>query len=124
MIPQTGPTISLTAQNDAKELIDYPYTHKKDCALWQSHEVKSEFVGLLDLIIQEYPETFAQLTLKMNKIWTMKLNMLCSLVNAFTKTSMTEFDTELLTEYGRGTFYRLAEVGIEYKLVNVPLEEY
>lgn len=67
--------------------------------LCQGHEVNSEFLGLLDLIMKKYPETFEQLPPKNKKILTMKLNMFCSSVNAFTKTSKTEVNTEMLTEY-------------------------
>lgn len=129
MISQMVPDVSLTAQNvvgmrvpkdymagnfavDADKVKKFenlvpgpsndlanPLCDNRDCVYWHGHEVNPECVSLLDLIMQEHPETFAQLTLKSKKIWTMKLNMLCSLVNAFTNTSMTEVDIELLTEY-------------------------
>ncbi|KAK1378625.1 hypothetical protein POM88_025369 [Heracleum sosnowskyi] len=62
------------------------------------HEVNSEFVGLLDLMKKRYPETFQKLPTENKKILTMKLNMLCSSVDAFTKTYRTEVDTKLLAE--------------------------
>lgn len=84
---------------------------KKNCfVLWQGHEVNTEYADLLDLIMKRYPETFKHNIIKTNKIWTVKLSMLCSSVNAFTKTSMTEVNSEMLTEY-RGLFNILRNSG-------------
>lgn len=68
-----------------------------DFGLWQGHEVNSEFVGLLDLILEKYPETFEHFNTTSKKLCTIKLNLLCTLVNAFTETTMT--DNEILSEY-------------------------
>ncbi|XP_074342519.1 uncharacterized protein LOC141680106 [Apium graveolens] len=84
---------------------------EKSCfVLWQGHEVNTEYADLLDLIMKRYPETFKHKIIKNHKIWTVKLNMLCSFVNAFTKTSMTEVNSEMLTEY-RGLIYVLQKSG-------------
>ncbi|KAL8103297.1 hypothetical protein AgCh_027744 [Apium graveolens] len=73
---------------------------KSNFVLWQGHEVASEFVGVLDLIMKKYPKTFRNLPKKNEKILTVKLNTFCSLVNTFTKMSMTEVNTEMLAEFG------------------------
>lgn len=84
---------------------------QKSCfVLWQGHEVNTEYAELLDLIMKRYPETFKDNIIKNHKIWTVKLNMLCSSVNAFTKTSITEVNSEMLTEY-RGLFNILQNSG-------------
>ncbi|XP_074340041.1 uncharacterized protein LOC141677858 isoform X2 [Apium graveolens] len=72
---------------------------KSNSVLWQGHEVNSEYVGMLDLIKEKYPYTFQDLPKKNEKLLTVKLNTLCSSVNAFFKTSMAEVDTEMITEY-------------------------
>lgn len=72
---------------------------KSNSVLWQGHEVNSEYVGMLDLIKKKYPYTFKDLPKKDDKLLTVKLNTLCSSVNAFIKTSMAEVDTEMITEY-------------------------
>lgn len=69
-----------------------------DFGLWRGHEVNSEFVCLLDLIMNKYPQTFEHFNTKNNKLCTMKLNMLCNLVNDFTKITMTEVDTVMIAE--------------------------
>ncbi|KAK1385280.1 hypothetical protein POM88_023015 [Heracleum sosnowskyi] len=63
---------------------------KSDIGLWHGHEVKSEFVCLLDHIINKYPETFEHFATKNKELCTMKLNMLCTTVNNFIKIPMTE----------------------------------
>lgn len=73
---------------------------KSNLLLWRGHEVYSGFVGLLDLIMRKYPQTFENLPKQNKKIRTMKLNMLCSSVNAFTNTSMAEVNIEMINEYG------------------------
>ncbi|KAK1402969.1 hypothetical protein POM88_002574 [Heracleum sosnowskyi] len=70
-----------------------------DFGLWRGHEVNPDFVGLLDLIITKYPETFEQFISKSEKFYTMKLNMLCTSVYEFLRTSLTEFNTDIITEY-------------------------
>ncbi|KAK1361495.1 hypothetical protein POM88_045969 [Heracleum sosnowskyi] len=67
-----------------------PSGNQSYLVLWRGHEVSSEYVTLLELIMKRYPETFEQLPRKNKKILTMKLNMLCSSVNALTKTAITE----------------------------------
>ncbi|KAK1402982.1 hypothetical protein POM88_002587 [Heracleum sosnowskyi] len=66
----------------------------KDFRLWQGHEVNSEFVCLLDRIMDKYPETFEHLTPKNKNLCTMNLNLLCTSLNDFTKLSMTEVNSE------------------------------
>ncbi|KAK1379415.1 hypothetical protein POM88_026159 [Heracleum sosnowskyi] len=71
---------------------------EKSCfLLWQGHEVNTEYADLLNLIMKRYPETFKHSIIKNHKIWSVKLNMLCSSVDAFTKTSMSERETIFLT---------------------------
>ncbi|XP_017255629.1 putative F-box/FBD/LRR-repeat protein At4g03220 [Daucus carota subsp. sativus] len=81
-----------------------------DFALWQGHEVNCEFVCLLDLIMDKYPETFEHFTTKNKKFCTIKLNTLCTSVNDFTKISMTDVDTEMISEY-RDVFAELQKFG-------------
>lgn len=87
---------------------------KTNFALWQGHVVDSEFVGMLDLIMKKYPKTFRNLPKNNEKILTVKLNTLCSLVNTFTKMSMTEVNTEMLTEF-RSLFTDLHKWGFNIK---------
>ncbi|KAK1403074.1 hypothetical protein POM88_002679 [Heracleum sosnowskyi] len=70
-----------------------------DFGLWQGHEVKSEFLGLLELIMEKYPETFDHFTTKSNSFCSMKLIILCTSISAFITTAMTEINTEMITEY-------------------------
>ncbi|KAK1402953.1 hypothetical protein POM88_002558 [Heracleum sosnowskyi] len=70
-----------------------------DFGLWHGHEVNSDFVRLLDLIMTKYPETFEHFTAKSERVYTMKLNMLCTSVSEFLKTSLTEFNIDFITEY-------------------------
>lgn len=72
---------------------------KSNCVLWQGHEVDSECVGMLDLIMKKYPYTFKNLPNKNKKVLTVKLNTLSSSVYAFTKTSMAEVDNDMITEF-------------------------
>ncbi|XP_017234938.1 uncharacterized protein LOC108208869 [Daucus carota subsp. sativus] len=81
-----------------------------DFGLWQGHEVKSEFARLLHNIMNNYPETFEHFTTSDKKLSTMKLNMLCTSVNVFTKISMTQVDTEMIAEY-RDVFAGLQKFG-------------
>ncbi|KAK1400632.1 hypothetical protein POM88_000237 [Heracleum sosnowskyi] len=66
---------------------------------WRGHEVNFEFVCLLNLIMNKYPETFEYFTIKNKKFCTIMLNMLCTSVNDFIKISMTEVDSEMIAEY-------------------------
>lgn len=70
-----------------------------DLGLWQAYEVKYEFIGLLDCIAKKYPETFDCFNTSSKELCTLKLNMLCATVKAFTDTSMTKIDAEMLSEY-------------------------
>ncbi|XP_074348094.1 uncharacterized protein LOC141686900 isoform X1 [Apium graveolens] len=72
-----------------------------DTGLWNGHEVKSEFIGLLNLIMKQYPETFEHFTTNTeSKLFcTMKLNMLCTSVDALSKISTTEVDDKMVTEH-------------------------
>lgn len=81
-----------------------------DFRLWQGYEVNLEFVGLLDLITKKYPETFEHFTAKSKRFYTLKLNMLCTVVKDFLRTSMTDFTTEIITWY-RDLFLDLQKWG-------------
>lgn len=70
-----------------------------DFLLWKDLEISSEFVGLLDLIMKKYPATFECLARKDDRLYTMELNMLCTSVTEFLRTSMREFSTDVITEY-------------------------
>lgn len=72
-----------------------------DTGLWQGHEVNLEFIGLLNLIMKKYPETFEHFTTNTeSKLFcTMKLNMLCTSVDAFSKISTTEVNDKMVTEH-------------------------
>ena len=70
-----------------------------EIGLWKGHEVNSEFLSLLDCIEKKYPETFDHFTTNSKKLCTMKLNMFCTIVKDYTRTSMTEVDTEMIAEY-------------------------
>ena len=75
------------------------YWHYSHFGIWKGHEVNSEFVGLLHIVLKKYRETLEYFTTKSKKFCTMELNTLCSLVNAFTQTSITEVHTEMIAEY-------------------------
>lgn len=62
-------------------------------------ELKSEFAGLLDLIMEKYPETLKDFTARTLRLYAMELHMLCTSVNDFLRTSITEFSTDIITEY-------------------------
>ncbi|WOH05434.1 hypothetical protein DCAR_0624850 [Daucus carota subsp. sativus] len=81
-----------------------------DFRLWRGHEVYCEFVCLLDRIMDKYPETFEHFTTKNKKFGTMKLNLLCTSVNDFTKISLSDVDTKTIAEY-REVFAELQEFG-------------
>ncbi|KAL1812608.1 hypothetical protein ACET3Z_022673 [Daucus carota] len=81
-----------------------------DFRLWQGHEVYCEFVCLLDRIMDKYPETFEHFTTKNKKFCTIKLNMLCTSVNDFTKISLSDVDAKTIAEY-REVFAELQEFG-------------
>ncbi|KAK1364172.1 hypothetical protein POM88_039733 [Heracleum sosnowskyi] len=88
----------------------------KEFGLWQGHEVNSEFVCLLDLIMHKYPETFEHFSMKNKKLCTLRLNTLCSSLNAFTKIPMTEVDSEIIVEY-RDRFTFLQGMGFNLSWV-------
>ncbi|KAK1359188.1 hypothetical protein POM88_043662 [Heracleum sosnowskyi] len=81
-----------------------------DFGLWRGHEVDSKFLCLLDHIMNRYPETFQHFATKNKKFCKMKLDMLCTSVNDFTKISMSEVDTEMIAEY-RDVFSGLQKFG-------------
>ncbi|KAK1402968.1 hypothetical protein POM88_002573 [Heracleum sosnowskyi] len=97
--PLANPTVELVDSQGAGNDCASSSREKKDFGLWQGYEVNSEFVVLLDLIMKRYPETFEHFITKNKKLCTMRLNMLCTSVNAFTTTTMTEIDAEMITEY-------------------------
>ncbi|KAK1385525.1 F-box domain-containing protein [Heracleum sosnowskyi] len=101
LIPQNLVAEKLLAASVARTGHDQASSSKApdDFGLWQGHEVNLEFLGLLDCISKKYPETFEYFTTHNKKLCTMKLNMLCTMVKNFTKTSLTEVDTEMITEY-------------------------
>lgn len=82
---------------------------------WNGLRVNSEFVCLLDLIMNKYRETFEPFTTKYKKVCTMKLNMLCTLVNDFSKISMTDVDTKINSEY-RDVFAGLQKFGFNINI--------
>ncbi|KAK1372648.1 hypothetical protein POM88_028841 [Heracleum sosnowskyi] len=83
-----------------------------DFGLWRGYTVNSEFVLLLNAIMDKYPETFEHFTTKHKKFTTMKLNMFCTSVNDFAKISMTTVDTEMIAEY-RDVFADLHKLGFD-----------
>ncbi|KAK1356131.1 hypothetical protein POM88_049387 [Heracleum sosnowskyi] len=87
-----------------------------DFGLWRGHEVNSEFVCLLDLIMNKYPETFEHFTTKNKKNCTMKLNLLCTSVNDFNRISLTDVNTEMFAEY-RDVFAELQKFGFNISLL-------
>ncbi|KAK1377068.1 hypothetical protein POM88_033261 [Heracleum sosnowskyi] len=91
---------------------DRPSSSKEisDFGIWRGLEVKSEFVCLLDLIMNKYPETFEHCTTKIKKFCTMELNKLCTSINDFTKMSMAKVDIEVIAEY-RAVFAELQKYG-------------
>ncbi|XP_074373075.1 uncharacterized protein LOC141713516 isoform X1 [Apium graveolens] len=89
-----------------------------DFRLWRGYAVSSEFVLLLNAIMDKYPETFDHFMTKNKKFSTMKLNMFCTSVNDFARISMTEIDTETIAEY-RDVFADLQKLGFDISwLVN------
>ncbi|KAL8099812.1 hypothetical protein AgCh_032174 [Apium graveolens] len=106
LIPQMLP-VSLNTQNLLpKNLLATPSDGQasstkgiSDLGLWQGYMVNYEFISLLDSIAKKYPETFDCFTTKSMELCTLKLNMLCATVKAFTNTSITKIDAEIITEY-------------------------
>ncbi|XP_074340832.1 uncharacterized protein LOC141678417 isoform X2 [Apium graveolens] len=89
-----------------------------DVVFWQGYPVNSEFVSLLDRIMNKYPETFEIFTTTNKKLSTMKLNMLANSVSVFTKISMTQVDTDMIAEH-RIVFDALHKLGFNISwLVN------
>ncbi|WOG83054.1 hypothetical protein DCAR_0102228 [Daucus carota subsp. sativus] len=80
--------------------------------LWRGHEVNSEFVCLLNRIMNKYPETFESFAIKNKKFCTVMLNMLCTSVNDFIKFTMTEVDRKMIAEY-RDVFADLKILGFD-----------
>ncbi|XP_074382024.1 uncharacterized protein LOC141723950 [Apium graveolens] len=83
-----------------------------DFRLWRGHEVNSEFVCVLDIIMNKYPETFEHFTTINKKLCTMKLNMLCTSVNVFTNICMNQVDAEMISEH-RTVFTALQNLGFD-----------
>ncbi|XP_074332222.1 uncharacterized protein LOC141704505 isoform X2 [Apium graveolens] len=88
----------------------------RDSGLWRSHEVNSEFVCLLDRIMQNYPETFEHFTTKNKKLCSMNLNVLCTSLNDFIKVSITDVDCEMIAGY-RDVFSYLQNQGLNVSWV-------
>lgn len=89
-----------------------------DVGLWQGYVVNSEFVSLLDRIMNKYPETFEIFTTTNKKLSTMKLNMLANSVSVFTKISMTQVNTDMIDDH-RVVFDALHKLGFDISwLVN------
>ncbi|KAK1402950.1 hypothetical protein POM88_002555 [Heracleum sosnowskyi] len=74
-------------------------TGNGDFGVWLGYKVNPEFICLLDRIMHKYPETFENFTSKNKKLCTMNLNILCTSLNDFTKISMTEVDSEMISGY-------------------------
>ena len=134
MIPCT-PAASMTAvDNDmvVNDGIPVEGTHNDQVSssrenihlwLWQGNEIDSKFEGLLNQIMNKYPETFEHLATKNKKFCTMKLNMLCTAVNDFIKIPVTEVDPEIIGEY-RDVFADLQKLGFNVswlvtRLINI-----
>lgn len=77
----------------------YSCGEKNDIVLWQGHEVKSEFVVLLNLILKKYLETFEQFNTRNKLFCTMKLNMFCISVNGFVNSLITDVNTAMVNEF-------------------------
>ncbi|KAK1399279.1 hypothetical protein POM88_009142 [Heracleum sosnowskyi] len=89
-----------------------------DFRLWQGHEVNSEFVCLLDIIMNKYPKTFEHFTTINEELCTSQLNMLCTSVNVFTKICMNQVDAEMIADH-RAVFTALQNLGFNVSwLVN------
>ncbi|XP_074363863.1 uncharacterized protein LOC141704523 [Apium graveolens] len=88
----------------------------RDSGLWRGHEVNSEFVCLLDRIMQKYPETFEHFTTKNKKLCSMNLIVLCTSLNDFIKISITDVDCEMIAAY-RDVFSYLQKQGLDMSWV-------
>lgn len=66
---------------------------------WRGHEVKSEFVSLLERITKKYPDTVKHLTAKVDILHTMMLNGFCITVASFMNIKIADVDADLITEY-------------------------
>ncbi|XP_074363862.1 FBD-associated F-box protein At5g44490-like [Apium graveolens] len=95
---------------------NFPAVTIPDSGLWRRHEVNSEFVCLLDRIMQKYPETFEHFTTKNKKLCSMYLNILCTSLNDFIKISITDFDCEMIVAY-RDVFSYLQNQGLDVSWV-------
>ncbi|XP_074363860.1 putative F-box/LRR-repeat protein At3g59160 [Apium graveolens] len=88
----------------------------RDSGLWRRHEVNSEFVCLLDRIMQKYQETFEHFTTKNKKLCSMNLNVLCTSLNDFIKISITDVDCEMIAAY-RDVFSYFQNQGLDMSWV-------
>ncbi|XP_074343887.1 uncharacterized protein LOC141683088 [Apium graveolens] len=66
---------------------------------WRGHEVKSEFVSLLERITKKYPDTVRHLTAKVNIVHKLMLNGFCTTVTSFMNTPIADVDADLITGY-------------------------
>ena len=87
-------------------------SRNSDSGLWHGHEVNLEFVGLLDIIMKNYPQTFEHSTAKSERFHTMMLNMLCTSVTEFLRTSMADFNVDIISKY-RDLFADLQRWGFQ-----------
>lgn len=87
-----------------------------DFGLWRGYEVNTENVGLLDRIMQKYPETFEHFTMTNKKYSTVRLNMLCTSLIDFTRLSVAEVDSEIIVQY-RDLFANLQSLGFDLSWV-------
>ncbi|KAK1372650.1 hypothetical protein POM88_028843 [Heracleum sosnowskyi] len=77
---------------------------------WRGHEVKSEFVSLLERITEKYPDTLMHFTTKVDILHTMMLNGFCITVTSFMNTPIADVDADIITGY-RAIFYDLQRWG-------------
>lgn len=66
--------------------------------LWRSHKVLLKFVHSISLWKSTWKSLRASPP-KEKMFCTLKLNMICTSLNAFVKTTVTEINTEVITEY-------------------------
>lgn len=66
---------------------------------WRGHEVKSEFVSLLERITKKYPDTVKHFTAKVDILHTMMLNMFCITVTSYMNTPIADVDADIITGY-------------------------
>lgn len=68
-------------------------------SFWRGHEVKFEFVSLLERITKKYPDTLKHFTAKADIFHTMMLNVFCITVTSYMNTRITDVDADKITEY-------------------------